>query len=450
MGAVKYRRNQRVAMGWEVGLLLLSAAAFVAVVGWLFAWRFESGDAYPPYSSLRADPLGSKALVESLASLPGYSVTRNYRPFDRLPDPGAACVWLRGMGESFLAGQTEADAKALTRVASEGGRLLIAFSAATPDRSPDSAIGPRPGSPNRPGQGAPPRPRNSGPGGSKANPPRKPDPPKKMDPPKKPDPPDRASRFRLPQAWGFALGTVGAAAGEGFSMAGTTVWRQARLALPLPLPEQIPWRSRLFLKDLDPAWQVVYTCGGKPVVAVRRLGRGELLVVGDSYLFSNEAMLRDRRPELLAWWAGPRRRVVVDETHLGLREQLGVAALGRRYGLQWLLAGLLLLAGLHLWKSARPLVPGPTTDPGEQTAGAGLGRDHQAGLVNLLRRNLPADQLLEVCHQEWLKTVPRQGGPVRAKLDRIAAAVADEAGRRSGRRDLVKAYQAIAQILKER
>ena len=40
----------------------------------LFQLRFEQGDIYPAYSSLRADPLGTKVFYESLETLPGLSV----------------------------------------------------------------------------------------------------------------------------------------------------------------------------------------------------------------------------------------------------------------------------------------------------------------------------------------------------------------------------------------
>ncbi|MGD2272538.1 MAG: hypothetical protein PVI06_19215, partial [Desulfobacterales bacterium] len=46
----------------------------------LFLLRFETGDIYTPYSSLRSDPLGTRALFESLAQLAALSVRRNFRP----------------------------------------------------------------------------------------------------------------------------------------------------------------------------------------------------------------------------------------------------------------------------------------------------------------------------------------------------------------------------------
>jgi hypothetical protein len=70
-------------------ILILSASAmaviFVIGLGDLALLRFDAGDVYPPYSSLRADPLGTKALYESLEELRTVSVRRNYRPLKKTP-----------------------------------------------------------------------------------------------------------------------------------------------------------------------------------------------------------------------------------------------------------------------------------------------------------------------------------------------------------------------------
>ena len=66
----------------------LLAAGFFAGAARLFTLRFESGDIYPPYSSLRADPLGAMALYESLAALPGASAARHMKPLESAPAGG--------------------------------------------------------------------------------------------------------------------------------------------------------------------------------------------------------------------------------------------------------------------------------------------------------------------------------------------------------------------------
>ncbi len=63
-------------------LALVLGAAFVVGLAQLFVLRYEVGDVYPPYSTLRADPLGTKALVDALGVLPHVEVRRN---LNRLP-----------------------------------------------------------------------------------------------------------------------------------------------------------------------------------------------------------------------------------------------------------------------------------------------------------------------------------------------------------------------------
>ncbi|HLH55180.1 MAG TPA: hypothetical protein VKY92_16360, partial [Verrucomicrobiae bacterium] len=66
-------------------ILVVGAALFGLGLFELFQLRFEAGDVYPAYSSLRADPLGTMALYESLARMPGVNVVRDFSAENRLP-----------------------------------------------------------------------------------------------------------------------------------------------------------------------------------------------------------------------------------------------------------------------------------------------------------------------------------------------------------------------------
>jgi len=90
------------------------------------------------------------------------------------------------------------------------------------------------------------------------------------------------------------------------------------------------------------------------------------VLAADSYFTSNEALLHERHPKLLAWLVGAGTRAVFDETHLGVAENPGMAALARKYRLHGVAAVLLLLAVLHVWGSAASLLPPP---PGPGGAG---------------------------------------------------------------------------------
>lgn len=108
----------------------LLAAALVA--GFLFGlWelyqlRFEAGDIYPPYSSLRADPLGAKALFETIQELPGRSSARNYRPVTSLAKTPATVLFL-GQDPLAFGAAGEQDLKELETLASGGASVVIAM-----------------------------------------------------------------------------------------------------------------------------------------------------------------------------------------------------------------------------------------------------------------------------------------------------------------------------------
>ena len=67
-------------------LLLGCASAFTFGLVRLFQLRFEVGDVYPAYSSLRSDPLGTMAFYESLGRVPGISARRDFSTQNRLPE----------------------------------------------------------------------------------------------------------------------------------------------------------------------------------------------------------------------------------------------------------------------------------------------------------------------------------------------------------------------------
>ena len=82
-------------------VLLGCTIGFVLGLGHLFRVRFDVGDVYPEYSSLRADPLGTMALCESLERMPGITVRRDYSGSDQLPR-GKDITYLQGGVKDML------------------------------------------------------------------------------------------------------------------------------------------------------------------------------------------------------------------------------------------------------------------------------------------------------------------------------------------------------------
>src|SRR5438105_3779371 len=66
--------------------LLICAILFGLGLLQLFKLRFDTGEVYPEYSSLRSDPLGTMAFCESLERMPGISVRRDFSADNQLPE----------------------------------------------------------------------------------------------------------------------------------------------------------------------------------------------------------------------------------------------------------------------------------------------------------------------------------------------------------------------------
>src|SRR5687767_6849307 len=71
---------------FSLWLLLVLLFVFGLGVTWLFDLRLSGGDIYPPYSTLRADPLGTRALHDALQRLPEVEVERSLKPLRKLPE----------------------------------------------------------------------------------------------------------------------------------------------------------------------------------------------------------------------------------------------------------------------------------------------------------------------------------------------------------------------------
>jgi hypothetical protein len=366
-------------------LLVVLLVVFVAGVLRLFQLRFAQGDVYPPYSTFRADPLGAKAIYESLDNLPGFDVRRNLRPVDKLTDRVQQTVFFFGVPVDEVAEVSTTEAVDLERLTTAGNRLVATILPEVTQRQPPKD--------------------------------------KKLE--HKPRPtgaeeeaiPERLRPVSLEERWGFKLR---------YDYAATNAL----------------WHTTLYFDKLDPKWRVLATRQTYPAIIERDFGRGSVVLCADSYFVSNEALRRDRHSELLAAVLGANRDVVFDETHLDVNEDPGVMTLARGYGLHGLLAGLIVLTALFIWKNAVSFVP-PYDAPTDATA---TGKDSAAGFVNLLRRSIPASRVLSVCIEEWKRSKPR-----RAKnLDRINTVVESQEALPARQRDPVGSYRAITAILKER
>lgn len=408
--------------------LLICGAGFAVGVVYLFLLRFEAGDVYPPYSSLRADPLGTMAFYESLQRMPRVSVRRDFSDANRLPEEknttylhlAAKTYEWRWMPEDIF--------DEVQRFLVRGGRLAVTFFPVTGQEfgffSPVFT--------NAPGTNAVPpqrKPPKSKPGSKKKN-----------------SSDDEDSTFKsadVEERWGVHFARISLEQGD------NGVYRPVQVVnkTDLPLPVALDWHSAMVFTNLNKSWRVIYARGAAPVVIERKFGSGSVVMASDSYFFSNEAMWRERHPGLLAWFIAPAERIVFDEAHLGVTESIGVATLMRKYRLHGVIGALVLLAALFIWKNTFSLAP-PYAD--ETKKDFVEGKDASAGFVNLLRRNIPPREILNFCFDEWTKSLRHRSNYTISGVDRASTVMEAERARPSHLRDPVKAYKQVTEGLKAR
>jgi hypothetical protein len=384
-------------------VLLGAVVAFGIGLWHLFDLRFSTGDVYPEGSTLRADPLGSRAFYESLALLGGRSVTRSLEPLSTIHARPDKTLFLLAVDpeDRWL---SRRDRETVDNLLAAGGRVVVSF-ASPPSRGTQTNI--------------------SIPAKAASN------------------PATSAVQTAL-EAWGLRLDHPSAAHGPDLANEA----ERSKVAPPF-LPAQIPWPSTAAFTGLTTNWTVLYSCYDGPVIIERARGRGSLVLLADNWLLTNEALRRDRAPLLLAWLVGPNSRLVFDETHLGTRLEPGVMTLLRRYGLTGFLLGLLLVAGLYVWRATMSLVP-RAAEGASKNREVVTGRDSTAGFTNLLRRSIPPAELISVCLSEWRQSVPRDRADLRRKAAEMQDLVNLEMARPRSEKNPVLRYRQLAEILGRR
>ena len=384
--------------------LLVVLAAFGYGLVQLFNLRFATGDVYPAYSSFRSDPLGCRVYFESLRQLGEADTRRFIQSIDKLPDGRGATLFVFGLPWSEMSAEPD-EYKALEGFIRRGGRLVV-------------TLFPELGKP---------RGFSAGMGTNRAT----------FKNPLRGDDEFRQPPVNLREKWGFGYDHVPTSRdGLLFSPA------IASRIQPAPLPQTVSWHSALVFTNLDFSWRVIYARGTDPVMIERPHGDGSIVVATDSYFVSNEAMRKERNPDLLTWLAGNHAKVLFEETHLGVQEKPGIANLARRYKLHGGILALIALALLFIWKNSVSFVPRADNS---QILTPVLGRESAAGFQNLLRRSISPKDLLQTSLDEWHKSSRLDGRQSTSRRETIRAVV--EAYNAAEKPNIVDTYREISRIM---
>ncbi len=353
-----------------IALALMAAmAVFVVVVfGRVLELRFSSGEVYPHYSSLRSDPLGTRAFYESLQRMDGFVVARNLRPLDRTEniDPETTFVML-GVPRTSLAWLYVDENDPVIEAVRDGARLVIAVNPGLVPRTEKQSElewWQRHQRIRRARKGEPESTDELLDDGALLS--------------------FFGAGIEVPQSFDRPDG--------GWELINAS--DQVSIALP-------DWHSHCRLTALSEEWTVIGSLADSqlPAVAERKYGKGSVVVASDAYFSSNEALWQGADSEFLLWLIGDHRRVIFDESIHGAQQTTGVMQWIRRYRLHGFFAGLLVFVALLAWRSGSSLIP--KRQASDITTEVIAGEAADDGLVRLLKRGVKPSSLLSRCVELW-------------------------------------------------
>ncbi len=389
-------------------LAILAGAGFIWSICDLFSLRFSRGNVHAEYSTIRTDPIGCKALLESYGGHPNITAQRLLRPTDEIDKTEDAVLFVIGLKSP----DDLACNKDYLDFAAKGGRLIVIFS---------------------PGYY-----------GTEKKKMKKSSDGKKKNPKKKEIPVKAKKKFkRKPKIFTAKKSELRL---DLFNFSRQSVKRKftpSETYRKVQGLKELPAYTTNYFKVRGKEWSVLYRYREFPVIIERDYGRGTILLCTPIYFVSNEALRKRPNTNLLCYLIGNRHNVYFEEKHHGLFEQLNIFWLGKKFRLGLLVLNLLLLAVLFVWKSLFSIT-GSGCSPPETRETVNIELNHTAGLVNLLKRGIARADLLKTCMGEWLKTVKYRHIPDK-KLDEIRelAEVSDKAA------DQVIIYNRIHNILSE-
>ncbi len=391
-------------------LLALLLIAFLLGVGHLFVLRFQTGDVYPPYSSLRSDPLGTRALYESLANIDDITIRRNYNFLHSLKPESDVTFFYLGTSAEPYDPLSAVLTGAFDRLMQSGGRLVVSFSPINRKYV------------------------------KKANPKRKTE-SQKMEDAECREKSEKNSLIAIKKYWG-----VGFEFNQNLPTKDGSYLALDAVSNRRDLPPVISWHSNLYFDLLDESWQVLYASKGHPVLIERPVGKGSLVLSADSFFISNEALRSERHSQLLVWLMGPNSKIVFDEAHFGIYKQPSVAALLRHRRFHWVLLVLVVMALLFVWKNAVYFVP-PHKDDALSGADVVSDKNYTRGLIAMLRRNIPSNKILQICGQEWERTFKRNKRVQPETFEQVKEILRTQAPSSKNRMDVVSGYREISRTI---
>jgi len=390
--------------------LALLLIAFLFGVGHLFVLRFQTGDVYPAYSSLRSDPLGTRVFYESLENLGDIDLHRNYRFLHSFkPKPDTTLFYLGTSADNYDKVPQEL-IEVFDRLAESGGRLVLSFLPLNQKHEEKAKLKKTPESQKAKNVECPQESKKNG-------------------------------LISLKNHWG-----IGFEFNQNLPVKDGNYLALDAVSNRHNLPAVISWHSNLYFDLLDKSWQVLYSSEGRAVMIERPFGKGSLVLCADSFFISNEALRSERQPQLLVHLLGRHSNIIFDEAHFGIFKQPSVAALLRHYRFHWVFLVLAVMALLFVWKNVVYFVP-PRKYDIPSGADVVSDKDYTQGLISMLRRNIPRAEILQICGQEWERTFKKDKRVQPEVFEGVKEILRTQTPSAKNRMDAVNGYRNISRTI---
>jgi len=148
----------------------------------------------------------------------------------------------------------------------------------------------------------------------------------------------------------------------------------------------------------DGSWTVLRKLKDEVVAVEKPFGAGSIVLLADSFVFTNEALRDKRDTAFLLRVLGGKKTVIFDEQHLGTEQHGSIGQLLRRYHLEAAALVLIVLALLFFWRSSSSFLPRRPADYVDHAA------TPPDALSNLVRRNVSASAAAGVSADLWNKS----------------------------------------------
>jgi hypothetical protein len=104
------------------------------------------------------------------------------------------------------------------------------------------------------------------------------------------------------------------------------------------------------------------------------------------------------------------------------------------------------MALLFVWKNAVYFVP-PRKDDVPSGADVVSDKDYTRGLIAMLRRNIPRNEILQVCGQEWERSFKKDKRVQPEAFERVKEILRAQAPSSKNRMDAVNGYRKISRTI---